>query len=65
MNNEQCKSRRYRGIIGPLVLIIIGVVFLLEKNGYLDREMIAQWWPLLLIFIGVGLLAARLRNHER
>jgi DUF4097 and DUF4098 domain-containing protein YvlB len=46
-----------RSIAGPVVLIIIGVVFLLLTMGVLDHHAIgllfAKYWPLLLILWGV------------
>jgi len=46
-----------RSISGPIVLIVIGVLFLLEKMGVLHwgnlGYLFAHYWPLLLIFFGV------------
>jgi hypothetical protein len=64
MEKERVGRRRIRGIIGPLVLIGIGTVFLLEKNGIIDRHLISQWWPALLIVIGVALLASRSEGNH-
>jgi hypothetical protein len=58
--------RRYGGdrrIVLPLLLILIGVLFLLGNFGFLDR--IALWrlgdlWPLLLVLIGGLLIINRL-----
>lgn len=65
MENERAGRRRIRGIIGPLVLIGIGAVFLLEKNGMIDRDFISQWWPALLIVIGLALLLSRNGGNQR
>ena len=47
----------------PVILIVIGVLFLLENLGYLPvplRELVRTWWPAILIVIGVaGLLRRR------
>jgi Domain of unknown function (DUF5668) len=45
--------------IGPIVLIAIGVVFLLDTLHLLDFREIARWWPVLLIVIGVFMLYSR------
>lgn len=47
-----------RGNIGALVLILVGAFFLLSNLGLLNislRELIATWWPLILILLGVGM----------
>ena len=64
MADESKRRRHYGGAIGPIVLIIVGVVFLLERTGVITRQLISQWWPLLLIVIGVWLLAARYRRDD-
>lgn len=59
MENLQDKSRRNRSAFAPVALITVGIVFLLQKNGIIDRQLIAQWWPLVPIVIGGWLLARR------
>jgi DUF4097 and DUF4098 domain-containing protein YvlB len=48
---------RRRSLAGPLLLIVIGVLFLLHTMHMIDgavlRHWFAHWWPLLLIFWGV------------
>lgn len=61
---EERRKRLFRaGTLGPIILIIIGVVFLLEKNGIITRHMLSEWWPLLLIIIGVWLLLDRINRN--
>jgi len=51
---------RPRSIVGPLVLITIGVLFLLRTTGVISLQSFRNWmvhyWPLLLIFWGVAKL---------
>jgi TM2 domain-containing membrane protein YozV len=57
---------RSRAPIGPIVLIAIGVLFLLDTLRLLEFREIARFWPVLLIVIGVYMLYARmsgLRSH--
>jgi len=54
------EKRRSRGLLGGMILIVVGLVMLLERNGIIDRQLIFQWWPLLLIVIGGWLIAGRL-----
>jgi DUF4097 and DUF4098 domain-containing protein YvlB len=51
---------RPRSIVGPLVLITIGILFLLRTTGVISFQSFHVWmvhyWPLLLIFWGVAKL---------
>ena len=51
---------RPRSIVGPLVLITIGILFLLRTTGVISFQGFRTWmihyWPLLLIFWGVAKL---------
>ena len=51
---------RPRSIVGPLVLITIGVLFLLRTTGVISFQSLRHWmvryWPLLLIFWGIAKL---------
>lgn len=44
-----------------LVLIIVGTLFLLSDLGWIPRlgPLLHQWWPLILIVIGVLMLFKR------
>jgi hypothetical protein len=48
--------------IGPVLLILIGVVFLLETLDVLRLYQIVRFWPVLLILLGVYMLYARFRH---
>jgi len=47
--------------VGAVILIVLGVLFLLSNLGMLPRlgPLFAQWWPLILIAVGVYLLVQR------
>src|SRR5579871_5565535 len=49
--------RRRRSMAGPVVLILIGLMFLLVNMGYLSgatlHHLFARYWPALIIFWGV------------
>lgn len=51
----------FKNRIAPVILIVIGVLFLLSNLGWLPRlgPLFAQWWPLILIVVGVSMLARR------
>ncbi|MCP5266074.1 MAG: hypothetical protein H6934_08165 [Burkholderiaceae bacterium] len=52
-----------KGATGPIVLILIGVVFLLDKLGYVPLHQLGptlrSWWPVVLIVVGVAMLIRR------
>ena len=45
----QCKCHK----MGPLLIILIGVTFLLGALGYVSEGTVAIVWPILLILIGM------------
>jgi TM2 domain-containing membrane protein YozV len=48
--------------IGPIILILIGVLFLLNSLDLLDMHAVVRFWPVLLIVGGIAMLVARLRS---
>jgi len=46
---------------GAIILIVIGTLFLLSNLGWLPRlgPLFAQWWPLILIVVGVLMLVRK------
>jgi len=44
--------------IGAYILIGLGIIFLLSNLGLLPRlrPLMAQWWPVILIIVGLWLL---------
>jgi hypothetical protein len=53
MNNQ---TSILRAIRGPITMIVVGVLFLIDHLGYYSFR---QTWPVLLIVMGVLTLAAR------
>jgi DUF4097 and DUF4098 domain-containing protein YvlB len=55
------RSMRRRSVLGPILLIAIGVVFLLIETGHIDHsrfwEWYGHWWPLVLVCAGAVVLA--------
>jgi len=48
--------------VGPILLIVLGVVFLLDQLDVLRFSEIARYWPVLLIGAGAWALVARLQQ---
>jgi hypothetical protein len=56
-----CAHCRMRGLMGPVVLITVGVLFLL---GSYTRYEFFDLWPILLIVIGAVLVGQSLVSRE-
>ena len=54
---------RTRTVVAPVILIILGVLFLMSNLGVLPHlgPLFARWWPLILIAVGGVLLLRRMR----
>ena len=52
---------RSKSAIGAYILIGLGIIFLLSNHGLLPRlgPLMAQWWPLILIIVGILVLIRR------
>jgi ABC-type glucose/galactose transport system permease subunit len=52
-----------RNIVWPIVLLILGLLFLAHNLGYLGfselKAILATWWPLILIALGIAGLIGR------
>lgn len=59
MREDSERGCSRRGLIAPLVLILLGSVFLLQNTGLLPRYIAQQWWPVLLLVVGVAMLLRR------
>jgi phage shock protein PspC (stress-responsive transcriptional regulator) len=56
-------QRHGRGsIVGGLVLLVIGFLFLAEN--FLPDFHFGDWWPLILVAIGVGMLYRAVRSNQ-
>lgn len=56
-----------RAPIGPIVLIVIGILFLLNTLHLIEFREVSRFWPVLLIIVGIVMLYGRiagLRSHR-
>lgn len=51
--------------VGPVLLIVLGVVFLLDELNILPIRDLVRFWPVVLIAVGVYLLYSRLSGPAR
>ncbi len=51
----------FRSRTGALVLIVVGTLFLLSNLGWIPQlgPFFRQWWPLILIIVGILMLIQR------
>src|SRR4051812_7193345 len=57
MSSPVMVARRRRSLAGPVILILLGLLFLLGNMGVLTwaalAHWFAHWWPLLIILWGI------------
>ena len=56
-----CAHCRIRGLMGPVMLITVGVLFLVRQY---TRYSIGELWPILLIVAGIVLVAQAMASRE-
>jgi hypothetical protein len=59
----RCQSCTIRGMMGPAILITLGILFLLHqvRGGHFD---FGNTWPVLLLVIGLLLLASSMAPRD-
>ncbi len=50
--------------VAPILLIVLGVVFLLNNLDFLQFERFIRYWPVLLIFLGAYMLYLRMAHSS-
>jgi phage shock protein C len=60
--DNKSKKKRHDGLIGGLILITIGVIFLI--NRLIPEIDFGDLWPVILIVIGVGILIGSLTRNK-
>ena len=49
-------------LVAALVLIVLGLFFLARNLGWIDGTLwglVATWWPVILVAVGIGMLFKR------
>jgi hypothetical protein len=54
-----------RAPVGPVLLIVLGVLFLLDTLHVIEFRDLARFWPVLLIIAGIVMLYNRLSGGSR
>jgi hypothetical protein len=50
--------------VAPILLIVLGVIFLLNNLDFFEIERVIRYWPVLLIVLGVYMLYLRMSNSS-
>ncbi|HUI31734.1 MAG TPA: PspC domain-containing protein [Candidatus Acidoferrales bacterium] len=61
-NYEYRRHKRNGGVMGGLILIVIGGLFL--ADNYLPHFSFSDTWPLILVAIGIGLILNSIKRAE-
>lgn len=56
---------RLRNVVGPLVLVGVGLAAQLVTLGYATVDEVAAFWPLLLVAFGLSILLGQVRSRVR
>jgi len=58
---DRMRRRRsgYGGLVPGAIILAVGIIFLLNSLGYVRARNFLQFWPMILIFIGVSKVACR------
>ncbi|MDQ6894775.1 MAG: DUF5668 domain-containing protein [Acidobacteriota bacterium] len=51
-------------IVGGVLLLLVGTVFILQNAGLVHAGRLSDWWPMLLVWLGLTRLLAPRRGHH-
>ena len=57
-------ARRPSRIVGGILLVLVGAVFLMQNAGIVHAGRVWDWWPMLLVWIGLSRILAPRRGHH-
>ena len=59
MRFRGCRNRGWGGLIPGAIILAVGIIFLLDSLGYVRARHFLQFWPMILIFVGIAKIARR------
>jgi predicted membrane protein len=62
MRRRMNRRDSYGGLVPGAILLAIGIIFLLDRMGYINVRHFLQFWPLIIIAVGIAKIA---RNDAR
>ena len=51
-------------IVGGILLVLVGTVFVLQNAGLAQAGRLSDWWPMLLVWLGLSRMLAPRRGHH-
>ncbi|HEU0369749.1 MAG TPA: DUF5668 domain-containing protein [Candidatus Acidoferrum sp.] len=59
IRSRGCRNRGWGGLIPGAIILAVGIIFLLDSLGYVRARHFLQFWPMILIFVGIAKIARR------
>jgi predicted membrane protein len=59
IRSRGCRNRGWGGLIPGAIILAVGIIFLLDSLGYVRARHFLQFWPMILIFVGISKVARR------
>jgi predicted membrane protein len=59
IRSRACCNRGWGGLIPGAIILAVGIIFLLDSLGYVRARHFLQFWPMILIFVGIAKMARR------
>jgi len=59
IRSRGCRNRGWGGLIPGAIILAVGIIFLLDSLGYVRARHFLQFWPMILIFVGISKIARR------
>ena len=59
IRSRGCRNRGWGGLIPGAIILAVGIIFLLDSLGYVRARHFLQFWPMILIFVGIAKMARR------
>ena len=59
MRRRGCRKDSWRGLIPGAIILAVGIIFLLDSLGYVRARHFLQFWPMILIFVGISKITRR------
>ena len=57
--NSVIERRQISRLVGGVLLLLVGALFVLQNLGFVRAGRIGDYWPLLLVWIGLARMATR------
>ena len=59
MRKRGCRKDSWSGLIPGAIILAVGIIFLLDSLGYVRARHFLQFWPMILIVVGISKITRR------